>query len=37
MLDALRALFDKHQIGGNVSFDYITLLYFGRLVRQLEA
>jgi SAM-dependent methyltransferase len=37
MLDALRALFDKHQIGGKVSFDYITLLYFGRLIRQLEA
>ena len=37
MLEALRALFDKHQIGGKVSFDYATLLYFGRLVRQLEA
>jgi len=37
MLDALRALFDKHQIDGKVSFDYVTLLYHGRLVRQLEA
>ena len=37
MLDALRALFDKHQINGKVSFDYVTLLYFGRLFRQLEA
>jgi len=37
MLDALRALFNKYQIGGNVSFDYVTRLYFGRLVRQLEA
>ena len=37
MLDALRALFDKHQINGKVSFDYVTLLYFGQLIRQLEA
>ena len=37
MLDVLRALFDKHQSNGEVSFDYVTLLYFGRLVRQLEA
>src|ERR1017187_3540780 len=37
MLDALHGLFDKHQISGKVSFDYVTLLYFGRLVRQLEA
>ena len=37
MLDALSAIFDKHQIDGNVSFDYVTLLYFGRLFRQLEA
>jgi hypothetical protein len=37
VLDALRALFEKHQIGGKVFFDYVTLLYFGRLVRQLEA
>jgi SAM-dependent methyltransferase len=36
MLDALRALFDKHQSRGKVSFDYATLLYFGRLFRQLE-
>jgi len=36
MLDALRAIFDKHQIYGKVSFDYVTLLYFGRLIRQLE-
>jgi ubiquinone/menaquinone biosynthesis C-methylase UbiE len=32
MLDALRTLFEEHQVGGKVSFDYITLLYFGRLV-----
>ena len=31
MLDALRAIFDQHQTEGNVSFDYLTLLYFGRL------
>jgi SAM-dependent methyltransferase len=37
MLGALRALFDQHQSGGHVSFDYVTLLYFGRLFRQLEA
>ena len=37
MLGALRALFDKYQINGNVSFDYATRLYFGRLIRQLEA
>jgi hypothetical protein len=37
MLDALQALFDQHQSGGKVSFDYVTLLYFGRLVRKLEA
>jgi SAM-dependent methyltransferase len=37
MLDALRALFDKHQINGTVFFDYVTLLYFGRLVGQFEA
>ena len=36
MLDALRALFDEHQISGKVSFDYVSLLYFGRLFRQLE-
>jgi SAM-dependent methyltransferase len=37
MLDTARALFDKHQIGGKVCFDYVTLLYVGRLIRQLEA
>jgi ubiquinone/menaquinone biosynthesis C-methylase UbiE len=31
MLDTLRTLFNQHQIDGNVSFDYTTLLYFGRL------
>jgi SAM-dependent methyltransferase len=36
MLETLRSLFDKHQSGGNVSFDYATQLYFGRLVRQFE-
>lgn len=29
MLDALHAIFDKYQADGNVSFDYVTLLYFG--------
>jgi SAM-dependent methyltransferase len=33
MLNALRALFDKQAINGKVSFNYATLLYFGRLVR----
>jgi SAM-dependent methyltransferase len=37
MLDTLLVLFDKNQIDGKVSFDYRTLLYFGRLVSQLEA
>jgi SAM-dependent methyltransferase len=32
MLDALRALFDKYQVSGKVSFDYVTRMYFGRLV-----
>jgi SAM-dependent methyltransferase len=31
MLDELRALFDKHQTGGRVDFDYITMMYFGQL------
>ena len=32
MLVALRSIFDKHQVGGKVSFDYVTLIYFGHLV-----
>jgi ubiquinone/menaquinone biosynthesis C-methylase UbiE len=31
MLDALRAIFDKHQIDGHVEFTYTTVLYFGHL------
>jgi SAM-dependent methyltransferase len=31
MLDALRAIFDRHNVDGKVSFDYKTLMYFGRL------
>lgn len=31
LLDALRAIFDKHHSDGRVSFDYVTLMYFGRL------
>ena len=31
MLDDLRALFEAHQAGGTVAFEYDTLLYYGRL------
>ena len=31
MLDALQANFDRYQADGKVSFDYLTLLYFGHL------
>ena len=31
MLDALRTNFDRYQADGKVSFDYLTLLYFGHL------
>jgi ubiquinone/menaquinone biosynthesis C-methylase UbiE len=31
MLDALRAIFDKHQIDGRVEFTYTTVVYFGHL------
>jgi ubiquinone/menaquinone biosynthesis C-methylase UbiE len=31
MLDALRAIFDKHQIDGRVEFIYTTVVYFGHL------
>ena len=31
MLDALQRLFDKHQTGGKVVFEYDTLLYYSRL------
>ncbi len=31
MLDELRALFDDHQTGGRVDFDYVTMMYFGQL------
>jgi SAM-dependent methyltransferase len=31
MLAALRTLFETYQVGGHVSFDYDTKVYFGRL------
>jgi len=31
MLDTLRAIFDKHQIDGQVEFTYTTVVYFGHL------
>jgi hypothetical protein len=31
MIDALRALFDAHQHGGQVAFEYDTTVYYGRL------
>ena len=31
MLDEMRAIFDKHQVTGKVSFDYVTLMYVGPL------
>jgi ubiquinone/menaquinone biosynthesis C-methylase UbiE len=31
VLDALRAIFDKHQIDGRVEFTYTTVVYFGHL------
>lgn len=31
MLQALRALFDRHQIGGEVAFEYKTELYYGHV------
>ncbi len=31
MLDALQATFHRYQADGKVSFDYLTLLYFGHL------
>ena len=31
MLKRLREIFDRHETGGKVSFDYDTKLYFGRL------
>ena len=31
MLDALRAIFDKYRVDGKVSFEYVTLMYFGHL------
>jgi SAM-dependent methyltransferase len=33
MLAALRGIFDRHAVGGKVSFDYTTRVYFGRLER----
>ena len=36
MVDTLRALFDKYQANGKVAFEYVTLLYYGRLVRQFK-
>ena len=31
MLDELRRIFDEHHVDGQVSFDYVTLVYFGHL------
>ena len=31
MLQALKKLFDAHQVGGRVAFDYTTRVYFGML------
>ncbi|MFL5803507.1 MAG: class I SAM-dependent methyltransferase [Roseiflexaceae bacterium] len=31
MIDALRTLFDTHQHGGQVAFEYDTTVYYGRL------
>ncbi|HTS18253.1 MAG TPA: class I SAM-dependent methyltransferase [Verrucomicrobiae bacterium] len=31
MLDELRTIFDRYQVGDTVDFDYVTLMYFGRL------
>ncbi|MGD1018755.1 MAG: class I SAM-dependent methyltransferase [Verrucomicrobiia bacterium] len=31
MIDAVRAIFDKHQIDGRVEFTYTTMMYFGHL------
>jgi hypothetical protein len=31
MLQALRAIFDEHQDGGRVTFEYETRLYYGRV------
>ena len=31
MLDELRAIFDKHRVNSKVSFDHVTLVYFGPL------
>ena len=33
MLDALRVIFDQHQVNDTVSFDYVTRLYYGHLSR----
>ena len=30
MLDALRTIFEQHNVGGKVAFDYVTLVYFGQ-------
>lgn len=31
MLEALRAVFDRYQVGGKVTLDYATTMYFGHL------
>jgi hypothetical protein len=31
MLQELRRLFDEHQVGGRVAFEYNTLVYYGQL------
>ena len=33
MLTELRAIFDAHSVNGTVTFEYDTVVYFGRLVR----
>ena len=32
MLDALKALFETHAADGRVRFDYVAVMYAGRLV-----
>jgi SAM-dependent methyltransferase len=36
ILQALQALFDEHQTGGQVVFEYDTKVYFGRLVQSVD-
>ena len=32
MIEALRAIFEKYQVGSKVTFEYVTLLYYSHLV-----